>query len=94
MINVELHPALEKDLKRLPKQFADYIIDTIVEKLEHGQLAVTPLKGTLKGLQKIRLRHQGISYRMIVYPIRPRTLQVVMVGKRGEFYDRLERRLR
>lgn len=94
MTRVEFHAAVEKDLKRLPKQFVNYILGTVAGQLEQDELRMEPLKGILYSLHKVRVRYQGVSYRVIVYRIRPGVLKIIMVAKRGDVYHRLKQRLR
>lgn len=93
MTQIDFHPAVERDLKRLPKQFSRYVLDTALDQLRQKSLTSAPLKGILKGLRKVRLHHQGVSYRMIIELIGPDNVRILLIAKRGDVYQRLRQRL-
>lgn len=90
-----LHPSVKKDLRRLDQSAAQYIRYTALPALLAAPQAGIALRGKLRDLRKYVVRHQGTSYR-IVYQLSTREHHIVVlhIGPRGEFYERLERRLR
>lgn len=89
------HPAVRKDLRKLPKQTAARMINEVFPTIVGDPFGGVPLRGELRGLWKLIIHDQGVSYRVVYEPdTKARTIFVLGVGPRGEFYDRLSRRLR
>ena len=70
------------------------IVDAIIPALAHDPHSGTPLRGPLRGYWKYRVALLGVWYR-IVYTINTKEhrITVIAIGSRGNFYDRLNRRL-
>lgn len=89
------HPAIRKDLRKLPKQAATHLVDAVFPEVARAPFEGTPLHGELRGIWKWVAHYGGVSYR-VVYEAdtNDKTVYVLSVGARGGFYERLRRRLR
>ncbi len=89
------HPQVKKDLKRLSPVFRESLknrhIPAILVEPQKGQ----PLSGDLTGIFSWHVRSGGQEYR-IAYVISEaiQTVFVLMVGKRGEFYKMLKKKIK
>lgn len=94
MYRLETLRAVRKDLKRLSKTAAYRIVHFCLPQLAKNPRMGIPLSGNLKGCWKYVFRFEGVSYR-IAYQIfdEDKLVLVVAIGPRGEFYERLLRRL-
>lgn len=89
------HPAIRKDLGKVPKQTAAYLVDEVFSAIAKDPFRGSPLRGALHGYWKWVVHHSGVSYRVVYEPdTHARTIFILSVGSRGEFYERLSRRLR
>lgn len=89
------HPAIRKDLRKLPKQAAAHLVDEVFLEIAKAPFEGTPLRGELRGLWKWVVHYGGVSYRVVYESdTKARTIYVLSVGARGGFYERLRRRLR
>lgn len=89
------HPAVRKDLQKLPKQTAARMVNEVFPTIARDPFGGVPLRGELRGLWKWVIHDRGVSHRVVYEPdTKTRTVFVLSVGPRGEFYDRLSRRLR
>lgn len=89
------HPAVRKDLRKLPKQTAALMVNEIFPAIAKDPFGGVPLRGGLRGLWKWIVHDRGVSYRVVYEPdTKARTIFVLHAGARGEFYERLRRRLR
>ena len=91
---VVFHPAIKKDLRKLPDGLVDFLETNILKQLEQPNPEGIALRGSLHGLYKIRFRFEKQSYRLVFQILEDTTRFVLMIGKRGEFYERLELRLK
>lgn len=84
------HPAVRKDLRRPPKEAADFILDSTASLLAENPYCGDMLHGPLRGVWKLR----NGEYR-VAYCIDEKRHEVIIleVGSRGGFYARLRRRL-
>jgi addiction module RelE/StbE family toxin len=89
------HPKVKKDLKKLDPNLREAIktehIPAILLNPEKGE----PLTGDLGGISSYHLKFIGQGYR-IAYIVdeNAKTIFVLMIGKRGEFYKLLKRRIK
>ncbi|TSC72113.1 MAG: hypothetical protein G01um101438_741 [Parcubacteria group bacterium Gr01-1014_38] len=88
------HPAIRRDLRKLPKQTAIYLVQEVFPAIAEDPFRGVRLSGELKDLWKVVAHHGGVSYRIVYEPdTRARTIFVLSVGARGGFYERLRRRV-
>lgn len=88
------HPAIRKDLRKVPKQTAAYLVDEVLPVIAKDPFRGSPLHGELRGYRKWVVHHGGVSYRVVYEPdTKAKTIFVLSVGARGEFYERLRRRI-
>lgn len=88
---LRFHPAVRKDLRRLPKEARNFIPTNVLPMLGRNPYGGEPLHGPLKGFWK----YQSGEYR-VAYAVDEKRHEVIVleVGPRGGFYERLRRRLR
>ncbi len=91
----EYHPQIKKDLKKLSPNLREAImtehIPAILSNPEKGEL----LAGDLGGIFSYHLKFVRQEYRIAyVTEEGTKTVFVLMIGKRGEFYKLLKRRVR
>lgn len=91
----EYHPKVKSDLKKLDKAFIKEIFDTHIDKIlldPHG--VGETLHGTFKGVSSYHFAKNKVDYR-IAFAVQEekKTVYVVMIGKRENFYEILRRRL-
>ena len=95
MYNDEYHPQVKHDVKKLSGQLREQIklehIPTILEHPEEGEMLV----GDLKGIWSYHFSFNSQQYRL-AYMIdqTSNTVIILMIGKRGEFYQLLKRRIK
>lgn len=89
------HPKVKSDLKKLDKRVVrelfDTHINTILDDPYHsGQV----LHGSLEGISTYHFRLNRVEYR-VAFAVKEtsKTVYIVMIGKRENFYDILQRRL-
>lgn len=88
---LRLHPAVKKDLRRLPIERRNFILDTMLPAIAANPFRGKPLHGPLKGFWKHQIGDERIAYAINA------TLQevtVLQIGPRGGFYQRLRKRMR
>lgn len=89
------HPAVRKDLRRLPREASRYIVREVFPALATKPGSGVMLRGSLRHMRKYVARHGGASYRVVYqFDARRNSTVVLMVGPRSDFYDRLLRRVR
>jgi len=90
----QFHPAVRKDLRRINPRAREDILLSVLPELQKDPYIGTLLTGPLRGIYKYRIFISGVWYR-IAYSIDSecREIIVLAIGARGEFYDRLSRRL-
>lgn len=95
MYKDEYHPQVKKDLKKLTPAFREAVrtehIPSILSNPEKGQLLI----GDLSGIYSYHLKFARQEYR-IAYVVdeNAKTVFVLMIAKRGEFYTLLKRRIK
>lgn len=87
---VKFHPAVRKDLRRLSKEAADFIIAEVAPLLEDNPYRGEPLHGPLRGIWKFRSGEYRIAY---LIDEKYREVVILEVGPRGGFYERLRQRV-
>lgn len=88
------HPAIRKDLRRFPKQTVAYFVDEVFPAIANDPFRGSPLHGELRGYWKRVVHHGGVSYCVVYEPdTKAKTIFVLSLGARGEFYERLRRRV-
>ena len=89
------HPKIKSDLKKLDKPVVRELFDTHIDKiLIDPHHAGEALSGDLEGVSTYHFRLNKFEYR-IAFAINEeaKTVYVLMIGKRENFYDILKRRL-
>lgn len=95
MYKDEYHPQVKHDLKKLPAQLRELIktehLPTLLIHPEEGE----GLVGDLKGIWSYHFSFLSQQYR-IAYMINhsAEIVIILMIGKRGEFYQLLKRRMK
>lgn len=86
--------SVKRDVKRLDKSVQRSLRDVHFPRLKADPQAGEQLKGDLRELHAYHFAQQGKQYH-IAYHVddAERTVALVMVGTRGEFYEALRRRL-
>jgi len=89
------HPKIKSDLKKLDKAVVREIFDIHTNKILHDPgRAGEALHGSLEGISSYHFRHNRVEYRMaFAIEEESRTVYILMVGKRENFYEILRRRL-
>ena len=84
-----------RDIRRLSRSVQLKIEETVVKVSEAPDASGKKLQGSLRHLRAARVNHRAHTYR-IAYEILEDivVVEIVMVGKREGFYQKLERRLR
>lgn len=95
MYRDEYHPQVKKDLKKLSPNLREAVrtehIPAILSEPEKGEL----LTGDLGGISSYHLKFVRQEYRIAyVADEDTKTVFVLMIGKRGEFYRLLKRRIK
>lgn len=95
MYKDEYHPQVKHDVKKLPAQLRELIknehIPILLAHTEEGE----GLVGDLKGVWSYHFSFMSQQYR-IAYMLNhsTETVIILMIGKRGEFYQLLKRRIK
>ncbi len=84
------HPAVKKDLRRVPEKTRDFIFKEIFPKIVNNPYAGEPLHGPLKGIWKCYAGEHRIAYSI---DSELHEVVIIEVGARGGFYERLRRRI-
>lgn len=86
--------SVAKDVKRLDKPVQRALRDNHFPRIKENPLRGDQLHGPLKGLRSYHFTFSSTQYR-IAYEIleKQNAVLLLMIGKRGEFYDALMRRL-
>lgn len=93
-MTVRYHPSFDKDLRKLHRQTAQYILNEIIPKVIDNPSVGIPLIGQYRLIRKVRFAHQGVSYRLIYQlDLKQQSLYVYTVSPRGDVYQKLARRL-
>lgn len=89
------HPKIRSDLKKLDKAAVREFFDAHIEKILHGpHWAGVALHGSLEGISSYHFRHNRVEYRAaFACEEESKTVYILMVGKRENFYEILQRRL-
>lgn len=89
------HPKIKADLKKLDKSVVRDIFDTHIDKiLLDPHSAGEALHGSLAGISSYHFTRNRVEYR-IAFAVKEevKTVYILMVGKRENFYEILRRRL-
>jgi addiction module RelE/StbE family toxin len=90
----EYHPKVRSDLKKLDKPVVREVFDHIDKILAGPHKAGEALHGSLSGIWSCHFMRNKVGYR-IAYVVKEdlKTVYILMVGKRENFYEILRRRL-
>jgi mRNA-degrading endonuclease RelE of RelBE toxin-antitoxin system len=89
------HPKIKADLKKLDKPVVREIFNAHINKiLIDPHRASEALHGSLAGISTYHFKHNKVEYR-IAFALKEelKTVYILMVGKRENFYEILRRRL-
>jgi mRNA-degrading endonuclease RelE of RelBE toxin-antitoxin system len=89
------HPKIKSDLKKLDKPVVRELFDTHVDKiLQDPRQAGEALRGSFEGISSYHFRLNKVEYR-IAFAVKEeaKTVYILMIGKRENFYEILRRRL-
>ncbi len=94
MFKDEYHPEVKKDLKKLDLAIRTKIKTQYIPKILSNPKIGETLVGDLKGIFSYHFRAFKQQYR-IAYVVNPdsKKVFVLMIGKRGDFYTLLKRRI-
>ncbi len=94
MYELIIPDAVAKDLKHLDRPVQRELRDEHFSRLKQDPRCGAPLRGGLKGIWSYHFKYRSTQYR-IAYEILDKDMAIllVMVGKRGDFYEALMRRL-
>jgi len=91
----EYHPKIKTDLKKLDKPVVRELFDTHIKTiLDDPYHAGEALHGSLEGIATYHFRMNRVEYR-IAFAVKEesKTVYILMIGKRENFYEILRRRL-
>jgi addiction module RelE/StbE family toxin len=91
----EYHPKTKADIKKLDKAIIKELFDTHINNiLRNPRQAGEVLHGSLKGISSYHFKRNRVDYR-IAFAVKEesKTVYILMVGKRENFYEILQRRL-
>jgi addiction module RelE/StbE family toxin len=94
MYELVIPTAVAKDVKRFDAPLQRALRDDHFLRLKENPRRGEPLHGSLKGIWSYHFRFGSTQYR-IAYEISDEAnqVQLVMIGKRGDFHEALVRRL-
>jgi addiction module RelE/StbE family toxin len=94
MYELIIPDSVHKDVKRLDKPIQHALRETHLPRIKQNPRRAEILHGSLKGMWSYHFRFGRTQYR-IAYEIleEKQTVLLVMIGKRGDFYEALLRRL-
>ena len=86
--------SVEKDVKRLDRPVQRVLRDKHLPLIKEDPFRAEPLHGALKGIWSYHFTFRSTQYR-VAYEIQRKENRVLllMIGKRGDFYEALVRRL-
>jgi addiction module RelE/StbE family toxin len=95
MFKDKYHPQVKKDLKKLDRSVRAEIQNTHIQQILNRPCAFDILYGDLSGVCSYHFRKNKVEYR-ISYMVdeSSKTVFVLMIGTRGNFYNILRRRLK
>ena len=94
MFGVRLTGAATRDLRKLSSSVQTIIRNELV-RIARNPYAGKKLQGSLSYLRSTPVTHRATAYRIAYEIIEDMVVvEIVMIGKREGFYQRLERRLR
>jgi addiction module RelE/StbE family toxin len=95
MFKDKYHPQVKKDLKKLDRSVCAEIQDIHIQQILKSPFAFDSLFGDLSGIYSYHFRKNRVEYR-ISYMIddTSKTVFVLMIGTRENFYNILRRRLK
>lgn len=91
---LEVHSAVKKDLKKISPLAAKEIVNKVFTVIADNSFVGIKLVGHLKDYFKFVFHFQGVGYRIIyqIY-IKEKIVFIIAIGPRGDFYERLIRRI-
>jgi mRNA-degrading endonuclease RelE of RelBE toxin-antitoxin system len=94
MYGLIIPDAVARDVKHLDRSVQRGLRDEHFPRLKQDPRCGEPLRGTLKGIWSYHFKYRSTQYR-IAYEILDKQMAVllVMIGKRGDFYEALMRRV-
>lgn len=95
MYKDEYHPQVKKDLKKLDPKLRQIIKAEYIPEILSAPQKGEPLVGDLRDIRSYHFTFVKQEYR-IAYVVQEeiKTVSVLMIGKRGEFYKLLKKRIR
>jgi addiction module RelE/StbE family toxin len=95
MFRDRYHPAVKKDLRKLDPATRQVIKDAWISKLLSDPYCGEQLTGILAGIRSFHFSIRAVEYR-IAYVVKENEhiVDVLMIGKRQNFYQILTRRLK
>jgi mRNA-degrading endonuclease RelE of RelBE toxin-antitoxin system len=91
----EYHPKVKADLKKLDKPLIKELFDIHIDKILASPYSTgEALHGSLKGILSYHFSKNKVAYR-IGFAVKEevKTVYILMIGKRENFYEILKRRL-
>lgn len=94
MAELLIPDAVAKDIKHLDKSVQRELRDTHFPRLKNDPRCGELLRGALKGIWSYHFKYRSTQYR-IAYELTEKdtVILLIMLGKRGDFYEALLRRL-
>jgi mRNA-degrading endonuclease RelE of RelBE toxin-antitoxin system len=92
MAKLLFHPAVEKELRTLPRSAREKA-ESCFKELSLDPFAGKPLHGPLRGFFVYRFSADGVSYR-IAYEVLRNCVIILMIGTRDNFYKSFSHRTR
>ncbi len=93
MAQIFFASSAERDLKKLPEQAREMLHNTHLGELAQNPRIGKSLHGPLRGYFSYEFWSGGVSYR-IAYEIIERTIVILMVDTRDNFYKKFSKRNR
>lgn len=95
MYKDQYHPSIKKDIKKLDPGSREDIKNDWIQKILTDPYRGEELSGILKGIRSFHFKIRATNYR-VAYTIeeKEKIVNVLMIGKRENFYQILKRRLR
>jgi len=95
MYKDEYHPQIRKDLKKIDPKLRKIIETEYIQEILSAPEKGEPLVGDLRDIRSYHFSFVKQEYRIayVIYE-ETKTVSVLMIGKRGEFYKLLKKRIR
>ena len=95
MYRDEYHPQVRRDLKRLDKNLVLQVREKHIPNILESPLIGENLVGDLHGIRSYHFRYSSTQYRIAYFfNEEERVVQILMIAKRENFYQILQRRIR